>query len=91
MTQALKYLNVELGITSVDRTTLAKYRAATIHHRLASLLHNTFRTEVNQMTSNSLPRSSRFRITLHVENVYEPWHLYIIKRLWNSSHRLRIH
>jgi hypothetical protein len=47
MTHALKYLNVELNTPSSDRYTLAKYRAATIHHRLASLLHNTFRTHVS--------------------------------------------
>ena len=47
MTQALKYLNVELNTSSSDRSSLAKYRAATIHHRLASLLHNTFRTDVD--------------------------------------------
>ncbi len=47
MTHALKYLNVELNTPSSDRYSLAKYRAATIHHRLASLLHNTFRSQVN--------------------------------------------
>lgn len=46
MTRALKYLDVELNTPSSDRYTLAKYRAATIHHRLASLLHNNFRTQV---------------------------------------------
>ena len=47
MTQALKYIEVELATSSSDRYALAKYRAATIHHRLASLLHHTFRTQVN--------------------------------------------
>lgn len=47
MTRALKYLEIELNVQSSDRYALAKYRAATIHHRLASLLHNTFRTQVN--------------------------------------------
>ncbi len=46
MTRALKYLEVELHYSSSDRSSLAKYRAGTIHHRLASLLHNAFRTEV---------------------------------------------
>jgi hypothetical protein len=46
MTRALKYLDVELNTPSSDRYSLAKYRAAIIHHRLASLLHNTFRTQV---------------------------------------------
>ena len=48
MTRALKYLDVELNNPSADRYSLAKYRAATIHHRLASLLHNTFRTQVSR-------------------------------------------
>ena len=47
MTYALKYLNVELNSPASDRYSLAKYRAATIHHRLASLLHHTFRTQVS--------------------------------------------
>ena len=46
MTRALKYLDVELNCPLSDRYSLAKYRAGTIHHRLASLLHNSFRTEV---------------------------------------------
>lgn len=46
MTRALKYLEIELSTPSSDRYSLAKYRAATIHHRLASLLHNSFRTQV---------------------------------------------
>ena len=46
MTRALKYLDVELSNPSSDRYSSAKYRAATIHHRIASLLHNTFRTQV---------------------------------------------
>ncbi|CAF4333399.1 unnamed protein product, partial [Adineta steineri] len=45
MTRALKYLDVELNTPSSDRYSNAKYRAATIHHRLASLLHNTFRSQ----------------------------------------------
>ena len=47
MTRALKYLEVELNCPSSDRHSLAKYRAGTIHHRLASLLHNAFRTQVS--------------------------------------------
>ncbi|CAF0938718.1 unnamed protein product [Adineta ricciae] len=47
MTRALKYLEIELSTPSSDRYSLAKYRAATIHHRLASLLHNSFRTQDN--------------------------------------------
>ena len=43
----LKYLEIELNTPTSDRYSLAKYRAATIHHRLASLLHNTFRTDVS--------------------------------------------
>jgi len=46
MTRALKYLEIELNNSSSDRYSLAKYRAGIIHHRLASLLHNTFRTQV---------------------------------------------
>ena len=46
MTNALKYIDIELNVQSSDRYSLAKYRAATIHHRLASLLHNNFRTQV---------------------------------------------
>jgi hypothetical protein len=46
MTRALKYLEVELNCSTSDRHSLSKYRAGTIHHRLASLLHNAFRTEV---------------------------------------------
>lgn len=46
MTRALKYLEVELNCPTSDRYILSKYRAGTIHHRLASLLHNAFRTEV---------------------------------------------
>jgi hypothetical protein len=46
MTRALKYLEVELNCPSSDRYSLSKYRAGTIHHRLASLLHNAFRSEV---------------------------------------------
>jgi hypothetical protein len=48
MTRALKYLDIELNTPSSDRFSLAKYRAATIHHRLASLLHNAFRTQVRK-------------------------------------------
>jgi hypothetical protein len=48
MTRALKYLEIELNTPTSDRHSLAKYRAASIHHRLASLLHNTFRTHVNR-------------------------------------------
>jgi hypothetical protein len=54
MTRALKYLDVELNAVTSDRHTLAKYRAATIHHRLASLLHNAFRTQVNSMRRKHL-------------------------------------
>ncbi len=46
MNRALKYLEVELNCPTSDRYSLSKYRAGTIHHRLASLLHNAFRTEV---------------------------------------------
>ena len=46
MNRALKYLDVELNFSASDRSPLAKYRAGTIHHRLASLLHNSFRSEV---------------------------------------------
>jgi hypothetical protein len=46
MTRALKYLEVELNCSTSDRYSISKYRAGTIHHRLASLLHNAFRTEV---------------------------------------------
>ncbi len=54
MTRALKYLEVELNTPASDRYSLAKYRAATIHHRLASLLHNTFRTQVCIQLKSSL-------------------------------------
>jgi hypothetical protein len=47
MTRALKYLDVELNTPASDRYSLAKYRAATIQQRLASLLHNAFRTQVS--------------------------------------------
>jgi len=47
MTRALKYLEVELNCHVSERYSIAKYRAGTIHHRLASLLHNAFRTEVS--------------------------------------------
>ena len=73
MTQALKYLSVELNTPSSDRSSLAKYRAATIHHRLASLLHNTFRNQVGSTcSSNFLDIVYVFRIIPRVGNVYEP-------------------
>ncbi|CAF4137074.1 unnamed protein product [Rotaria magnacalcarata] len=55
MTRALKHLDIELNTPSSNRYTLAKYRAATIHHRSASLLHNNFRTQ------NNAPRRKRLR------------------------------
>jgi len=48
MNRALKYLDVELNYAASDRSALAKYRAGTIHHRLASLLHNSFRSQENK-------------------------------------------
>ncbi|CAF0756223.1 unnamed protein product [Adineta ricciae] len=54
MTRALKYLDVELNHPYSDRYSLAKYRAGTIHHRLASLLHNAFRTEDNKVRRKHL-------------------------------------
>lgn len=48
MNRALKYLDVELNYAASDRSALAKYRAGTIHHRLASLLHNSFRSQVRR-------------------------------------------
>ncbi|CAF0946151.1 unnamed protein product [Rotaria sordida] len=67
MTRALKYLDVELNTPSSDRYSLAKYRAATIHHRLASLLHNTFRTQ------NNATRRKRLRAlaSLHYQKALE--------------------
>ncbi|CAF1135868.1 unnamed protein product [Adineta steineri] len=63
MTRALKYLDVELNYSSSDRSPLAKYRAGTIHHRLASLLHNAFRTEENKTRRKHL----RSLASLHYE------------------------
>lgn len=51
MLKALKHLEFELNNPSCDRFQTGKFRAATIHHRLGSLLHNAFRTEVRK-TSN---------------------------------------
>ncbi|CAF1180282.1 unnamed protein product, partial [Didymodactylos carnosus] len=42
MTKSLKYLEIETTSSS-GRNSLAIYRAATIHHRLASLFHNSLR------------------------------------------------
>lgn len=75
MTRALKYLEVELNAPTSDRYSLAKYRAGTIHHRLASLLHNAFRTEVCGIIL-SFPQFFHFSIlychrTIElVENIY---------------------
>lgn len=49
MNRALKYLDVELNINWSERLRWAKYRAGTIHHRLASLLHNSFRSQVRYL------------------------------------------
>ncbi|CAF1327620.1 unnamed protein product [Adineta steineri] len=67
MTRALKYLDVELNTPSSDRYSNAKYRAATIHHRLASLLHNTFRSQ------NNATRRKRLRAlaSLHYQKALE--------------------
>jgi hypothetical protein len=67
MTHALKYLAVELTTPSSDRYSLAKYRAATIHHRLASLLHNTFRTHDNPTRRKRL----RALASLHYQKALE--------------------
>ncbi|UJR27243.1 hypothetical protein I4U23_008538 [Adineta vaga] len=63
MTRALKYLDADLNHPSSDRYCLAKYRAGTIHHRLASLLHNAFRTEENKIRRKHL----RSLASLHYE------------------------
>ncbi|CAF2447435.1 unnamed protein product [Rotaria sp. Silwood2] len=63
MTRALKYLEVELHYPSSNRYSLAKYRAGTIHHRLASLLHNAFRTEESKIRRKHL----RSLASLHYE------------------------
>lgn len=60
MTRALKYLEVELNSPTSDRYSLARYRAGTIHHRLASLLHNAFRTEVSENFSSNSCHSPLF-------------------------------
>ena len=74
MTRALKYLEVELHCPTSNRYLVAKYRAGAIHHRLASLLHNAFRTEVcceTKITFNfhSIVFSYARRVKL-VENIY---------------------
>ncbi|CAF1159902.1 unnamed protein product [Rotaria sordida] len=63
MTRALKYLEVELHCPLSNRYSLAKYRAGTIHHRLASLLHNAFRTEESKTRRKHL----RSLASLHYE------------------------
>jgi hypothetical protein len=71
MTRALKYLEVELNCPSSDRYSLSKYRAGTIHHRLASLLHNAFRSEENKIRRKHL----RSLASLHYEKalkLYSP-------------------
>ena len=45
MMKALKFCDV---LTTSPRQTTCQYRAATIHHRLASLYHNTLRTMVTR-------------------------------------------
>ncbi|UJR21959.1 hypothetical protein I4U23_025027 [Adineta vaga] len=67
MTRALKYLENELNTPSSDRYSLAKYRAATIHHRLASLLHNAFRTQDNTARRKRL----RALASLHYQKALE--------------------
>ncbi|CAM4821998.1 unnamed protein product [Rotaria magnacalcarata] len=67
MTRALKYIEVELATPSSDRYALAKYRAATIHHRLASLLHHTFRTQNNSARRKRL----RALASLHYQKALE--------------------
>ncbi|CAF3327196.1 unnamed protein product [Rotaria socialis] len=63
MTRALKYLDVELHYPTSNRYLLAKYRAGTVHHRLASLLHNAFRTEDSKTRRKHL----RSLASLHYE------------------------
>ncbi|CAF4917954.1 unnamed protein product, partial [Rotaria socialis] len=46
-----------------NRYLLAKYRAGTVHHRLASLLHNAFRTEDSKTRRKHL----RSLASLHYE------------------------
>ena len=45
MNNALKYCETEI---SGARQPTCQYRAATIHHRLASLFHNSYRNQVSQ-------------------------------------------
>ena len=43
MTKALKFCDTE---TANIRQPMCQYRAATVHHRLASLYHNSYRNQV---------------------------------------------
>ncbi|CAF0785040.1 unnamed protein product [Didymodactylos carnosus] len=54
MTKSLKYLEIETLSSSSDRNSLATYRAATIHHRLASLLHNALRHQDSKIKRKHL-------------------------------------
>ena len=53
MMKSLKYCDVD----SVSaRQPLCQYRAATIHHRLASMYHSCLRNQVLPFSSGSVPR-----------------------------------
>ena len=54
MTCALKNLDIEFNIPSLDRYSLVKYRTVRIHHQLVSLLHNTIHIQVNIKSSEKL-------------------------------------
>ena len=71
MNWALKYLDVELNFSASDRSPLAKYRAGTIHHRLATLLHNSFRTKV-ESTPSIVQRRTNHRLHLnHLRHAHQ--------------------
>ena len=51
MTKALKYCSVDCDVTAANDLLRNQYRCATIHHRLASLYHNSLKALVQIMMS----------------------------------------
>ena len=49
MTKALKYCSVDSDVTAANDLLRNQYRCATIHHRLASLYHNSLKALVQIM------------------------------------------
>lgn len=60
MMKSLKYCDTH---TESARQPLCQYRAATIHHRLASMYHNSLRNQVNGNFKSSLHKLFKVHIS----------------------------